>query len=301
MNESELIESQELRNKCIEHYEILENVKALLLIKGTDTATLKQVANFYEVSEKTINSLVMNNRSEITEDGLMNLTGKETKAFLGNLSNEFANFRGYFTYDDMKFNNRNNLLFPRRAILRVGMLLRDSEIAKEIRTQLLNIEEKTSEEAKTADISEEQKLMLSIGMAYASGNIDAILKATTEYNAFQNRHIKELQENNEQLTSDNLALTGEILSWSDRKKLNAGVRKLASVKHVQFGSVWSELYKQLHYKYGINLKARNGGQRPYIDNVKESEWNMVIKSFAAICESYDQSPTDMLQQKVTIS
>ena len=110
-----------------------------------------------------------------------------------------------------------------------------------------------------------------------------------------------LKERNEQLASDNKALSGEILSWSDRKKLNAGVRKLASVMHVQFGSVWSELYKQLHYKYGINLKARNNGQRPYIENVKESEWNMVIKSFAAICESYDQSPTDMLQQKGAIS
>lgn len=112
---------------------------------------------------------------------------------------------------------------------------------------------------------------------------------------------EELKVANEQLKSDNLALSGDILSWTDRKKLNAGVRKLASVMHVQFGSVWSELYKQLHYKYGINLKARNGGQRPYIENVKESEWNMVVKSFAAICESYDQSPTDMFQQKVAIS
>ena len=34
--------------------------------------------------------------------------------------------------------NRGLKVFPRRAILRVRMLLRDSEIAKEIRTQLLN-------------------------------------------------------------------------------------------------------------------------------------------------------------------
>ena len=37
------------------------------------------------------------------------------------------------------------ILFPKRAILRMGMLLRDSEVAKEVRTQLLNITEKVIE------------------------------------------------------------------------------------------------------------------------------------------------------------
>lgn len=48
------------------------------------------------------------------------------------------------------------------------MLLRDSDVAKEVRNQLLNIEEKTSTETKIEDIEEEQKLMLSVGMAVAS-------------------------------------------------------------------------------------------------------------------------------------
>ena len=39
--------------------------------------------------------------------------------------------------------NRGMKLFPKRAILRVGMLLRDSEIAKEIRTRLLDIVQDT--------------------------------------------------------------------------------------------------------------------------------------------------------------
>jgi len=36
---------------------------------------------------------------------------------------------------------RGSYLFPKRAILRTGMLLKKSEIAEEVRTQLLNIEE----------------------------------------------------------------------------------------------------------------------------------------------------------------
>ena len=54
--------------------------------------------------------------------------------------------------------NRGLKVFPQRAIPRIGMLLRDSDVAKEVRTQLLNIEEKASGETKTHDIDEEQRV-----------------------------------------------------------------------------------------------------------------------------------------------
>ena len=50
-----------------------------------------------------------------------------------------TNYRGYFKADGQKFANRSNLLFPKRAILNVGMLLRDSAVAKEVRNRLLDI------------------------------------------------------------------------------------------------------------------------------------------------------------------
>lgn len=177
--------------------------------------------------------------------------------------------------------------FSRRAILRVGMLLRDSEVAKEVRTQLLNIEGKVITDIKIENINEEQRLMLGVGMAYASGNVDAIMKATTEYNGFQNRHIQKLQR-------DNKGLAGEILTWADRKKLNAGVRQLSSITGIPFGKMWNELYKNLQYKYSICLKQRGG--KPYLQWIEESEWGNVLKTFCAICEAYEQSPSEIFQQ-----
>ena len=133
--------------------------------------------------------------------------------------------------------------------------------------------------------------MLNVGMAYASGNVDAMMKATTEYNAFQNRHITKLQ-------NDNKALAGEILEWKDRDKLNAGVRKLAYVTGQHWSKIWNELYKNLQYKYGICLKQRGG--QPYVQWIKESEWDKVIQTFSAMCEAYEQSPTEMFQQTVPV-
>ena len=294
MKETQFIDDRHLRDKNVSRFNVLEKVKDLLLISGTDYAVLSQVADYYEVGLEAIASLVKDNREELLEDGLINATGVETKEILGKFSKDFANQRGYFTCDGIKFNHRNNLLFTRRSILRVGMLLRDSVIAKEVRTQLLNIEEKTSDDVKIQDITEEQSLMLAVGMAFASGDLNAFATASTNLVAFKNRHIEQLQADNEKLENDNMALAGDILEWSDRKKMSAGIRRLKTFTTLTYADLWNELYRNLQYKYGISLKQR--GKSPFIQHVKESEWDKVIKVFSAMCEAYGQSPTDMFKQ-----
>ena len=224
---------------------------------------------------------------------------KSYKDFI--IGNEFTleNLKGkviltHSTGMSFEIPNRGIRVFPRRAILRVGMLLRDSVIAKEVRTQLLNIEEKSSNEVKVQDINEEQSLMLAVGMAFASGDLNAFATASTNLVAFKNRHIEQLQADNDKLENDNMALAGDILEWSDRKKMSAGIRRLKTFTTLTYADLWNELYRNLQYKYGISLKQR--GKSPFIQHVKESEWDKVIKVFSAMCEAYGQSPTDMFKQ-----
>ena len=291
MKETQFIDDKTLRDKSVEHYEVLEKVKELLLIPNTKWATQKQVAEYYEVGEKAIETIYSRHRDELESDGV---SLKSYKEFL-NIQNEgleisYVVGKTIFTFangNELTVPNRGLKVFPRRAILRVGMLLRDSEIAREVRTQLLNIEEKTSMETKTEDIDEEQKLMLSVGMAVASGDASAVAIASANLVAFKNRHIIKLE-------NDNKALAGEILEWKDRKKLNAGIRKLAATTGSPFGNMWNELYKNLQYKYGICLKQR--GVKPYLQWIKEDEWRNVLQTFSAMCEAYDKSPTEMFQQ-----
>jgi len=68
---------------------------------------------------------------------------------------------------------------------------------------------------------------------------------------------------------------------------------LASKLHKQFAFVWSDLYKELYYSYGIGLKMR--GEPPYIKYVQEDEWEKVIQSFSAICESNNISPSEIMK------
>lgn len=296
--ETDLINNEALRNQCIEHYEVLEKVKQLLLIPGTKFATITEIANFYEVPTEPIQKLYQRNKQEIDMDGITLISANELIGHDCPISKKIdkTQFKTTISYENgrvVEIPNRGIKVFPRRAILRIGMLLRDSEIAKEVRTQLLNIEEKTSEVTKIADITEEQQLALSLGMAMASGDISTITLATGKMMDFKNRHIVTLEQ-------DNKALAGEILEWKDRSKLNAGIRKLSAVTRVPFKDLWVKLYKNLQYKYSIDLKSRNGGKKPYIANLKGEEWDKVLKSFSAMCKAYGQSPADMFQQTLSI-
>lgn len=293
--ETDLINDETLRNQCIEHYEVLEKVKELFLIPGTEFMTSQQVADYYNVDIDAVQKIYQRNLVELKSDGV---TLSNLNNFLNGQDVQLETLKGKsnITYNSgyvLTVPNRGLKVFPRRAILRIGMLLRDSEIAKEVRTALLNIEEKTSDETKIADITEEQQLALSVGMAYASGNPDAIIMATGKMMDFKNRHIVTLEQ-------DNKALAGEILEWKDRSKLNAGIRKLSAVTRAPFKDLWVKLYKNLQYKYSIDLKSRNGGKKPYIGNLKEEEWEKVLKSFSAMCKAYGQSPADMFQQTLSV-
>lgn len=289
MNETQFIDDRTLRDNAVGHYEVLEKVKKLLLIPELEVMTTEQVADYYEVDYDAVKKVYQRNTDELESDG-MHIEKMETFLKGQNVSFQKERNKAILTYDNgitFSVTNRGLKVFPRRAILRVGMLLRDSVIAKEVRTQLLNIEEKSSNEVKVQDINEEQSLMLAVGMAVASGDANAVAVATTNLIAFKNRHI-------EKLKNDNKALAEGILEWKDRNKLNAGIRKLAAVTGIHFSKMWNELYKNLQYKYGICVKQR--GDTPYIQWIDESEWNDVMKTFCAMCEAYEQSPTEMFQQ-----
>ena len=286
-----IISDRSLRDKCVGHYEVLERVKELLLLPDTDLMSINHVAEYYEVTPEWIKELYGNHRKEIDSDGTEILPrGYYNGSKLKPTSIEQKQTSVTYTFEDgqiVTINNRGLKAFSKRAVLRIGMLLQQSNVAARIRTALLDIEEKVSDEVKVQDIKEEQRLMLNVGMAYASGDINAMLKATTEYNAFQNRHI-------EKLKNDNKALADGILEWKNRDRLNAGIRKLSAVTGIHFSKMWNELYKNLQYKYSICLKQR--GKTPYVQWIKESEWDKVIKTFCAMCEAYEQSPTEMFQQ-----
>ena len=65
MNETQFIDDRSLRDSSVNHYEVLEKVKGLFLLPGTELATLKLVADFYEVEEKAIEKVYTRHSDEL--------------------------------------------------------------------------------------------------------------------------------------------------------------------------------------------------------------------------------------------
>lgn len=131
----ELIEGTKTqRDKFISEVEVLEKVKHIALLPYEETMTTEMVADFYEVEVNTIHALVFDNKSELEYDGYETLV-KERLAYFKKVC-------------EIKSRARQLSVFPRQAVLRVGMLLRDSPIAIKVRNYLLDVESKASDEMK---------------------------------------------------------------------------------------------------------------------------------------------------------
>lgn len=280
IKELDLLEKQEMRNKVINRTEVLDKVGDLLLLPNTEYATIEQVANYYNVGIEAIQSIVKRQRDELNSDGFKTLTGSETKSFLVKSNMNVTNFRGYFKAGGQKFAYRSNGLFPKRAILRVGMLLRDSEIAKEVRTRLLDIVHDVEQENPEiitnviSEISEEKQLMLDRVEAEMNGDYSKVCEINAKLFALKNKRIEEQAETIKELETENKNITSNSLTIIEsRAVINRIVRKIAMQEYSgMFGKAWGDLYSKLNYKLGINVKARKKEQNEsYINTLTESE------------------------------
>lgn len=115
------------RDELATRTDVLDRVGALRTLPDDMHVTTEMVAEFFSVPRDTVAQLVSRNRDELDSDGYRVVTR--------------GSFEG--TYNVSVPSSASRIaLFPRRAVLRVGMLLRDSETAKDVRSYLLDVESK---------------------------------------------------------------------------------------------------------------------------------------------------------------
>lgn len=174
------IEDKGLREKYINKLEVLDKVKKIVTLPNTELMTTKMVAEWYEVGEEAIKSLYARNRDELNENRAVTLRGTE----LHNLKTKLQ---------DATLLGRANAVtvYSKRALLNVGMLLAESEIARRVRAALLDQQEELTDKQKTKGIDEEERLLLNI--IRAKDDLEKAL-AIKEYDEYKNRHIRQLEE-----------------------------------------------------------------------------------------------------------
>ncbi len=96
MEEIQLVENKELRERNIGKVEVLAKVGGLLMLPGDMWATTKQVANFYGVSEVTIRTVVKRNYDELAEDGYRVWKAEDFRKFQDETSLNVTTSKGKF-------------------------------------------------------------------------------------------------------------------------------------------------------------------------------------------------------------
>jgi hypothetical protein len=136
-------------------FEALNRAKALIMAispshkKTRRYALTSEVAEYYGVAQRTIRTQVEKNKDEFTSDGVRVVTKAEAQALFGVGRN-------------LRLTTSKLTIWTPRAMLRLGMLLRDSEVAKHIRSTVLDLIEQqlTSDKLTDSQAVEQAKASL---------------------------------------------------------------------------------------------------------------------------------------------
>ena len=126
-------QEKDVRNAQLANFTQEDSLKALNKAKslvmaywhGETIATTKQVASFYSIDEDVLRKILVRQRDEFYSDGARKIEGQELQDARAILS--LASATSVAT------------IWTPRAILRAGMLLRDSLVAKQVRAMLLDL------------------------------------------------------------------------------------------------------------------------------------------------------------------
>ena len=137
--------AKDLTNSVIDRQNILNNDMAIEEIKKNISVpgimvddkiyfTVEYVASFYEVDPRTIRRYIENNSKEFNENGYEVLIGQKLKDFLKKIENSGKDINVLTKEKITRLS-----VFDFRAFLNIGMLLSESERAKEVRKLILDI------------------------------------------------------------------------------------------------------------------------------------------------------------------
>lgn len=139
-------EGKEIRDELVENYGVFEKIQALSTVKNHHLFSTKNIAFYFEVSDSTIGSIMTRNLKEFKEDEFSVYKGDQLKTLMDQ-----------YPYLDISSRARSVRIFSKKGLLRVGMLLKRSKVASELRQQLtLSIFDNDNKNALVPVVQEEQ-------------------------------------------------------------------------------------------------------------------------------------------------
>ncbi|NUW06282.1 hypothetical protein G6W47_04980 [Streptomyces sp. CAI-21] len=236
-NELVLTESRTMRAQTAGRVDVLDKVKALALLPDGVHATTEIVADFFETTADAIEKVVQRNRQELSENGYRVLRGQEYRTFAAD-SLSAANPKA-----------RSVALFTRRTILNVGQLLTESDVARQVRTYLLDVEEAATPEQKVTAVEKATEAEAQLRAIEVLARIDG----NTSYARSLSRHIAarmlgeepELDPADVTITCDEY-LDGRIAAGDMASARTRMGRTVAALYRARYGADPQKIKRPIH-------------------------------------------------------
>lgn len=115
------------------------------------------------------------------------------------------------------------------------------------------------------------------------------------------------EQKNGILQKENDLLAQKALEWADRPIINALARAYAHSVDNDYKGAWREFKKELLYRYGINLNARqtahlnNGGNKnkAKLDFLNDDELPQAISTAVAMCRNNNVDISEIIEKKAS--
>lgn len=171
-----LLESRALRVEQMVRVDILDKVKSLVMLPDGIHVRTEDVARYFEVSTASVRRLVDRHQTEFTENGLRTLRGAELESFHSDMMSLWKAER-VESYPQAPVHLR---LFTRRTVLNVAMLLRESDVARCVRTYLLDAEGDLRERYDSLDLRVTRIESCLAGVGSALQELGPVLRRMSE-------------------------------------------------------------------------------------------------------------------------
>ena len=253
MKEEEILTSESLRNKLILNNEsTLDKIKAVPLFPKEMFVGIAQAAYYYNVPDESIKGAIRRYRTELEQDGLSVLVGKDLEEY-----KKLGAFDATLNQNYIGSKCRSFTKISKRGLLRIGMILTKSDVAKAIRTYLLNLEAITTTDQKEIAIGQ--------------------IASTDQYKIAQ-QEVKDLKL---EVKKEEALAKREIIQMSKsmKKLMLFGISKTEAALIVQHSSIYSNDSENAIYNKIKELQE--------LDRVK-SRGVIRLKIVAIAYEYYDE-------------
>lgn len=304
ITEKDILKNINVRNYLANKTEVLDIFKPLNLMPGLGFVSIDALAEYYEINIFSVRNAISRHRKEMEKDGAKVVSKFDLLKYYYSTDFEINEKDTHTTITDHEgkeyfIPNRGMLLLTKKAALRIGLLLRKSDVAIRLKVMLMEIVNNDD----SVDIEEIK------GNYRSANNIGIISKGL---NVDEDSYMDKVPKKRKSYTypkkknNKSQVLLQEFIKEANENQIRTAITtmitRLAIKRKLRTTALcWEEFCILLKSKKGIRLASRRHKspqykKMPLVDLICKDEFEDTLSIAMYLCEKYDMDIKEILSE-----